>query len=105
VVLLAFSGGPFLVALAFAFMLRRGCGALALAGVAIVPLVFLVILYLSGSSEAEGPGQCSDCELSLGRYWEPWFALVLAVFGVPAWLLGVAAGWLAGGLRGRMSAG
>jgi hypothetical protein len=45
------------------------------AGIA-VPLAVFVAAFLAADAE---PGQCSDCGLYLGRYWEPWVVAFAAV--------------------------
>jgi hypothetical protein len=45
------------------------------AGIA-VPVAVFVAAFLSADDER---GQCSDCGLYLGRYWEPWVVAFAAV--------------------------
>jgi hypothetical protein len=71
VLLLVASGlGGFLLSL-------RGAplSVLVVGGIA-VPLAVFVAAFLSADDER---GQCSDCGLYLGRYWEPWIVAFAAV--------------------------
>jgi hypothetical protein len=54
-------------------------------------LGFLIVLlaYLTADSDANG---CSDCELFLGRWWEPEFVVFLFAIGYVLYLVGIGLG-------------
>ena len=79
---------PFAAALAGGLLLHRP-GRVILAGVVVVPAAWFLIAWGTAGSER---GDCSDCGEYLGRYWEPWTAAALAVFGIVAWALGAGIG-------------
>ena len=56
--------------------LRRAPVPALLGGGIAVPLAVFVAAFLSADDER---GQCSDCGLYLGRYWEPWVVVFVAI--------------------------
>ena len=85
VLLLAgFALGGFLVA-------RRSTLSLAalFAGGLAIPAALYLLAYLTADDER---GQCSDCALYLGRYWEPWLVGVVAGILLVAYWLGILLG-------------
>jgi uncharacterized membrane protein len=54
-------------------------------------LGFLIVLvaYLSADTDSNG---CSDCELFLGRWWEPQFVLFVVAIGYLFYLVGIGLG-------------
>ena len=51
--------------------------------------------YLVAPADSEGSG-CSDCGYYLGKYWEPWLIVILAVLGLLLFLVGAVVGGLIG---------
>jgi hypothetical protein len=60
----------------FFLSLRRAPLRVLVGGGIAVPLAVFVAAFLSADEER---GQCSDCGLYLGRYWEPWVVAFVAV--------------------------
>ena len=91
---LVWLGPPFIVGALVGAVFARGrwsaAAALAL-GVGVGSGVVLWAYFSAPPSSAPYNG-CSDCENSLGRWWEPTFVIFLAVIGYLFWLLGIGAG-------------
>jgi hypothetical protein len=87
----AFFFVPFLSGLVLTVLLRmifrRGGLWAALVGL-VTAVGFLLDAYFSASASY----QCYDCELYLGRYWEPQFVFSILFYLYVFWLVGVAGG-------------
>jgi hypothetical protein len=92
---LVWLGGPFLFgALIGSLVLRRRVRRYHLLGLGLLlALAFVAYAYLSAPVDIQhDPNGCSDCEQSLGRWWEPGWVVVLAAVGYVAWVVGLGTG-------------
>jgi hypothetical protein len=83
-------GGGFLLGGVFGLLIPRG-GRIAILGLGLaLATAFVLTLYFMAPSD--GRHDCSDCYESLGRWWLPRLAVVLALLNLAGWIFGARIG-------------